>query len=907
MVSAAATFFLENFLQHLSFVWIELTLAGIAAIAYLLFGKAKSKSKDSKMSSSSGSPHSLSPSSEPELTPAQLATKALRQGKLVEAIDLIEKLPETAAGSVPDIIAHRLLIVATRAPRSSEVMSRLKSLKGTIQARPLEVALADALKNEDRSVGRQLHVLCDFLSIPKNPAALDALVSINSSDMSALRMLLKEVEAPLPSSFAKAMVESCAKKDTTLLEEVIEMAASSDVELLRDTAEKVACVPEAMTIKLSSGNPQSGSEGSSCASESPRTSASADPALNKDVAKYAPSQKEVAMRANDIRSCGKNGDLRGAVKVFDRLGSQAENTLLVNSMLDACVECNDINMALTYFTQAQKLSLADVVSYNTMMKGYIAHGREAEAKSLLVEISKKGMVATRASFHGLLNARVNARDLRGAWKLVEDMQAVGIQPNAVTCSILLKSKLNSLADVSRVLALIDAMDQPMDEVLFLSVVEACIRTGRLDLLSRQTEKYLSQQGAKVCLTAPTFGSMIKAYGHARDVKRVWELWGQMLSHNVQPTAVTLGCMTEALVANGCTSDAWQLAQKMWNDKDTRPLVNTVIYSSILKGFANAKETDKVMALYEEMRAHGVQPNTITFNTILNAFAQGGAMRRVPALLDDMKAASPPIEPDIVTYSTIIKGFCNSGSLDRALKVLEDMKSSGKYSPDEVMYNSLLSGCAKEHRPDEALQLLVSMKKSGVAPSNYTLSMLVKLMGRCRRLNQAFTMLDDISKEYNFKINIQVYTCLIQGCFNGGQAHRALTLHDKIIREGLFPDAMTYTVLVRGCLQAGMVDKAVEMVKCAHGLKTDISVSKCTPPGLAAGCLDEVIAALGGAASESSKILVAQIDDLGPVASMKAADSRPNRRVPARGPPQRSGYGGQGAKKGADRSKSECNW
>merc|ERR1719449_483908 len=128
------------------------------------------------------------------------------------------------------------------------------------------------------------------------------------------------------------------------------------------------------------------------------------------------------------------------------------------------------------------------------------------------------------------------------------------------------------------------MDQPMDEVLFPSVVEACIRLQRLDMLSRQTEKFM-KQGASASLTAPTYGSMIKAYGHARDLKRVWHLWEQMLSNNVQPTSVTLGCMVEALVANGRTREAWGLVQKMWAGDGTRSLVNTVIYSSILKGFS----------------------------------------------------------------------------------------------------------------------------------------------------------------------------------------------------------------------------------------------------------------------------------------------------------------------------------
>jgi len=609
------------------------------------------------------------------------------------------------------------------------------------------------------------------------------------------------------------------------------------------------------------------------------------------------------MRANDIRSCGKNGDLKGAMKVFDRLGNHANNPTILNSILDACIECKDIAKAIDYFKQPELNGVADVVSYNTMMKGYIANGQEAQAKQLLAQLSQKGLSATRASFHSLLNARVNARDFSAAWKLVSEMQASGVTPNAITCSILLKGRVSSLSDVSRVLAIIDVMEEPMDEVLFLSVVEACIRTGRLDLLSKQMEKFLSQS-ASSSLTAPTYGSMIKAYGHARDIKRVWKLWDQMLGHKVQPTAVTLGCMVEALVANGNPLDAWTLARKMWDDASTRPLVNTVIYSSILKGFAHVKDCEKVMEAYEEMKANGIQANTITYNTILNAFAQGGAMHRVPALLEDMKVAMPPVEPDVVTYSTIVKGFCNAGNLDRALKVLNDMKTSGKHAPDEVLYNSLLGGCAKEHRPDEALQLLNDMKKYNVAPSNYTLSMLVKLMGRCRRIHQAFTMLEEISAEYGLKINIQVYTCLIQGCFNAAQPGKALALHEKIIKEGLIPDSMTYTVLVRGCIQGGLLDKAVELVKSAYGRGP--TPSRGAAPGLNTGCFDELVAALGGPASAEAKEIVAELGHCPPASSGKGSGKGGGK---AGGSTSYSGSGGgTGVGKSFGRSAhGTCTW
>merc|ERR1740117_1846165 len=484
-----------------------------------------------------------------------------------------------------------------------------------------------------------------------------------------------------------------------------------------------------------------------------------------------------------------------------------------------------------------------------MMKAYLAHENESAAAHLLGELAEKGLSASHSSYHGLLNARVCANDHKGAWKLVEQMKAGGVLPNVITCSILLKCKANGPNEVSSILEMVDATGQKMDDVLFATVVEACARTNCFDVLSKQTAKF-AREGGSLALTAPTYGSMIKAYGQMWDVKRVWELWGEMTSNNVQPTAITLGCMVEALVSNRRTAEAWQLAQQMLKEDSTRPLVNTVIYSTIIKEFAYMKEISKVMTLYDEMRAHGCHANTITYNTILNAFAQSGAMDRVPALLEDMKSASPPVDLDIVTYSTIVKGFCNSGNLDRAMAILEDMQSSSdlKFKPDEVLYNSLLDGCAKQSRPDDALKLLDDMKKSGVKPSNYTLSMIVKLMGRCRRVNKAFSLIEEISKEYKLKVNIQVYTCLAQACFNNKMATKAVSLYDQIIEEGLLPDEMTYTVFVKGCLQAGLVDQAVKLARCAHGIGCSAKAAKATPPGCS--CIGELLHAVGGAKAQA---------------------------------------------------------
>merc|ERR1719188_1917672 len=143
----------------------------------------------------------------------------------------------------------------------------------------------------------------------------------------------------------------------------------------------------------------------------------------------------------------------------------------------------------------------------------------------------------------------------------------------------------------------------------------------------------------VTLAAPTYGSMIKAYGQAGNVARVRELWQEMEQQGVKPTAITLGCLTEALVINGYPDEAWELIQKQLEDEERRNCINTVIYSTVLKGFASVKRMDKVFVVYKEMQARNIPCNTITYNTLLDALAKACAMNKASQLLEEMRESS----------------------------------------------------------------------------------------------------------------------------------------------------------------------------------------------------------------------------------------------------------------------------
>merc|ERR1719269_522836 len=568
--------------------------------------------------------------------------------------------------------------------------------------------------------------------------------------------------------------------------------------------------------------------------------------------------KHVAM----MRARSKEQDLEGAMQVFRKLQSSGVQltALVYNALLDSCVQCGKVNVALQHFNEMKELGFVDVVSYNTLLKAYLKIGQIHKARSLLKEMAESDIQANQVTYNEMLNALVSTKDRKEMWALVREMNAIGMKPNSVTCSIILKSLTAHSAtdDVRQAMALIDNMHEDMDEVLFASVVEACVRVGQLDLLSAKLQQYAAK-GGLAGLSAPTYGSMIKAYGRARDIERVRELWGEMRRRCVKPTSITLGCMVDALVCNGLPEAAHDLVKEIAEDAVMRDILNTVVYSTLLKGFAQARQPERVHNVYEEMLDAGISCNTVSYNTMIDANARTGNMAKAAELFNSMNAHR--VSPDVITYSTLVKGYCQAGDIDMGFQVLREMTQSGKHDPDEILYNSLLDGCAKQHRVDDALNLLEEMHKNHVRPSNFTLSILVKLLGRSRRLNQAFTMVEETCKRFDLQANVHVYTCLIYACFQNRQMGRALELHDNMITEaGVEPDARTYAVLARGCLNAGSLEKAADVVRAAYALSPVHMGSPKRAPGMEQRALEETMAALS-TAPNAEQVAVPLLSDL----------------------------------------------
>merc|ERR1719182_1287712 len=217
-----------------------------------------------------------------------------------------------------------------------------------------------------------------------------------------------------------------------------------------------------------------------------------------------------------------------------------------------------------------------------------------------------------------------------------------------------------------------------------------------------------------------------------------------------------------------------------------------------------------------MKEQKAELSVVTYNTLIDACARSGRMEHLHTILQDMKTHGA--KPNVITYSTMLKGHCQNGDVKSGFEILNQIKRDPCLKPDEIMYNSLLDGCAQNNLVDEGLRLLEEMQVQGVQPSNFTLSILVKLMNRARKLDQAFTIVEDITTKYNFKANVHVYTNLVQACISNQQIPRGMSLLEFIVRQRIVPDTRTYAILVRASMSKAMFEQAVGLLRGAMGLQ-----------------------------------------------------------------------------------------
>jgi pentatricopeptide repeat protein len=516
-----------------------------------------------------------------------------------------------------------------------------------------------------------------------------------------------------------------------------------------------------------------------------------------------------------IRAAGREKNSRKALELLKELEESPidVDTTAYNCVLDVCVACGDHTAAQELFERMKAVEHVDVISYNTVLKGLTRQEAWAQVETVLQEMRSRGVKPNVVTYNSLINAFISHGDMASAWRYLEDMESYGVSMDAYTCSIMMKGLKHSSRreDVDRILALMDKAKVVPDEVLVNTLLDACVRLRDPRRLNQALDQF---KASGVVPSMHAHATLIKAYGHAHRIDQAWRVWRELMhERKTSPNEEVYSCMIDACANNDDLDGAMKLFVEM-RKQAPQSAKGGAVFSSLVKGFAQRKEIHRAMELYDQLSGDPVACNLVTYNTLIDTCARTGEMTKVSKLFKDM--CERGVDPDLITYSTVIKGYCVQGDLEQAIQLFTLMRKRG-IKPDAILFNSILDGCARKQMRTLTEQVLRDMEDANVAPSNFTLSILVKLYGRTGDIERAFEVAESYPAKYGFDMNATVYTCLMSSCISNDRLEKAMEVFEMMKSAKCAPDAKTYQTLINGCLKKGSVAEAVKLVDHAMGL------------------------------------------------------------------------------------------
>jgi len=529
-----------------------------------------------------------------------------------------------------------------------------------------------------------------------------------------------------------------------------------------------------------------------------------------------------------IRSAGQQGDLPKALDAFESLKRsqpRMADVMGYNMVIDACCSNKHMSEAVRLAAEMKANGVRkNNVTFNTLMKGYCQAGNLDSAKRTMAEMKDDGLSPDTTSFSCLLSCAAKACNTPEMWSILATMDSQGLSPDSYVVSIMMQAarKTQKPDDAFRMLSILDRPDVKIceDEIVFNCVLDACLARKDRRRLDRALRVYASPAN-RVRPSLRTYSLVIRACAALGRTDDAMAAWSDMLKQgDIRPNDIAVGCIIDALVEGRAVEEALAVFQE-WKG---RVKYDTIIYSTLIKGFASIGDADRAMALYQDMKTEGIPMNHIVFTSLITAYARVGNMKPADGILEEMLTEG--CKPNAITYSVMIRGHCVRGDLPAALEVLQKMVSLG-FPADCVIFNTLLDGCVRSSNWDLAETLLEEMGKQGVERSNFTVSIIVKMWSKRGDLDKAFETVYDalkaphvlseqVSKRYHqsSSIDTQVGSCIVGACIHNKDPERALKVFRDMKTWPNFdgPDANTYGAMICGLAKHGYLREATSIAE-----------------------------------------------------------------------------------------------
>ncbi|KAK3261678.1 hypothetical protein CYMTET_29428 [Cymbomonas tetramitiformis] len=235
--------------------------------------------------------------------------------------------------------------------------------------------------------------------------------------------------------------------------------------------------------------------------------------------------------------------------------------------------------------------------------------------------------------------------------------------------------------------------------------------------------------------------------------------------------------------------------------------STAVYAALLSKLLQHRQPQRAAMWLGRMQQDGVAPSVRLYNQVIHGLARGGQMRHAEEVLDDMRAAGEL--PDVVTYTTMLQAYGRRGQQAGMQRTFEQLRADG-ITPDLTAYNAMVAALAEARRGQEAEEVLEEMARVGVMPDVVTFTTLIDAAGKDGRVKHAEELLRRM-KRSGVAPNVYTYSALLRACNASGQRPSEEVPVEELEKIPLESKRINYHALVAALEDSGQGHRTEEVV------------------------------------------------------------------------------------------------
>ncbi|KAI5062597.1 hypothetical protein GOP47_0023136 [Adiantum capillus-veneris] len=581
------------------------------------------------------------------------------------------------------------------------------------------------------------------------------------------------------------------------------------------------------------------------------------------------------------------------------------------ALFKACTFTKDLEIGLQIHADTIKRGLLETNIFIgcALLHMYAKIGLLAEAQEVFVNLPDRNVV----SWNTLIAGYVEHGHAKKALHCFEQMQMLGVTPNAVTfvCTIKACCCMGAIDKGKEIHA--EVARHGLGQNLFvgntlIDMYATCGIPGKAkevfdNLPNRDTVSWnaliagYAEHGLhEVALSSfkqmKTEGILLNTYTYVCALKACAATGSMHKCEEIHCDAAKRGLENDLhvgsiLVDMYAKCNFLSKAQEVFDKLPTR---DTISWNALIGGYAEYECGQEALDRFEQMQLENVLPDTVTFAAVLKASAITRAIHRgqefhakiarkgveqecyVGSSLVDMYAkcgflskAQELVDKisfrSTAVWSALIGGYAEHGYGEKALDCFQQMQMEG-ISPNAITYVCILKASGSIGASDKVQAIHADLARQGLESDVVLGSTLVDTYGKCCLVTKGQEVFDKLQTR-----NAVTSNALIAGYAQVGDTQSAFSYFDRMIMEGENPNEITFLNLLSACRHACQLERGQTLFEC---------MSKEYGIGAIAGhitCILDLLHSAGKRCKATEVVKMSMSPDLGVWLTLLAARER----------------------------------